>query len=1134
MTPSALLKIALFLPLLLTSLLTHPAVATEHLTLQLPWHHQFQFAGYYMAEAKGFFRQQGLEVEIRTVDQAEDTVGEVLSGRAAFGISSSGLLIERSLGRPVIAVAAILQDAPTIFLTLQSSGLASPADFKGKRVMLSPGYQSLPLIALLYKEQVLQDINRIETSFDVHSLLKGDTDVFNAYRSNEPYLLQSKGYSINIIDPRDYGIHFYSDILFTSESYLKQHPETVERFRTAAIKGWQYALEHIDETIALLKQRYQVTKSEAGLRYEAMVIKGLAQENGVDIGHMDLARWAQIAHQLIVSGQISTDFHLTDEFLYAPPPEINWHALRAWVIGAVSTIVGLIFFLTLLSRANYRAHRALVQLENSKTRYRELAGRVPGLIYSASLASGQVDFPPSAETVLGYPTDYLHEHPKLWAESIHPQDQPRVAAVLADLPLNKTHELEYRIRNQQGAWLWINDRFIKRFDAERGEVIDGVAIDITEKKSAQEKQQQADQLLRQALDAVSDGIWEWDIPNGTLILDDHSKELFGLTPATTISYDDILSRIGKKDVARVVAELEAHVNGHSEKFDHTFNVNRPDGSQVWIRGRGRVIERDPGGQGLRMIGTNVDVTKRILAEEKRLESEKRFRNLIEQVANLAIQGYDEQRRVIFWNKASELLYGYSEAEALGQKLEDLIIPESLRDQVIKGIQRWLTEGIPIPAGELSLIDKDGHDVTVFSSHVLHRMSTGQELFCIDIDMRPIKEAEQKRLELEEQLRQAYKMEAIGTMAGGIAHDFNNTLAIILGNVEMSLRKLPADSRPANHLRQAKTAIMRAKDLVQQILIYSRQGKHNKGALRIATVIRDVIKMLRSTIPTTVRIELAIANAADSAIVSADATQLQQIVVNLCNNAVQAMQEKGTLKINLSQVNMTTPDLPPDKDLAAGDYLLLSVADNGCGIAAANIARIFDPFFTTKEVGEGTGMGLAVVEGIVESHGGFIRVDSSPGQGTLFQVYLPTLADESLREQDPSPKAATPSRGQENILLVDDEELLLDIGRQILEEYGYRVQTAANGSAALDLIRRQPGAFDLVITDQTMPDLTGEELARKLGQLYPELPIILCSGYNTLQEKSSTEGLGIREYCQKPLDMDLLVETIRKILDNNTP
>jgi len=351
---------------------------------------------------------------------------------------------------------------------------------------------------------------------------------------------------------------------------------------------------------------------------------------------------------------------------------------------------------------------------------------------------------------------------------------------------------------------------------------------------------------------------------------------------------------------------------------------------------------------------------------------------------------------------------------------------------------------------------------------------------------------------------------------------------------MSLRKLPSDSRPANHLRQAKTAILRAKDLVQQILIYSRQGKHNKGALRVATVIRDVVKMLRSTIPTTVRIELAIANTADSAIVSADATQLQQIVVNLCNNAVQAMREKGTLKINLNQVNMTTSDLPPDKNLAAGDYLLLGVADNGCGIAAANIARIFDPFFTTKEVGEGTGMGLAVVEGIVESHGGFIRVDSSPGQGTLFQVYLPTLADESIREQDPSQKLATPSKGQENILLVDDEELLLDIGRQILEEYGYRVQTAANGSTALDLIRQQPGTFDLVITDQTMPDLTGEELARELGQLYPELPIILCSGYNALQERSSTEDLGIREYCQKPLDMDLLVETIRKVLDNNNP
>ncbi len=1109
-----------------------PAWSSQHVILQLPWHHQFQFAGYYMALQQGYFKAAGLNVEILDVTDNADTVAAVVAGLADFGVSGSGLLVERSLGRPVVAIAAIFQEDPAVLIALKSSGINSLNDLAGRRVMLAPGYKSLPLVAMLDQENLLAKITRLETSFDYHSLLRHETDLFNAYLSNEPYLLESQGIEINVFDPRDADIHFYGDVLFTSESFAEKYPETVGRFRQAVIKGWHYALSHVDETIAHIKSHYHVEKSRTSLKYEAEVLARAINVAGTSLGQMDVARWAQINQHLIATGQISPRFQLTDAFLYSPPEKIHWQRLRPWLIGMLTLFFFLLLFLLLVSRANVRVRKALWQLSDSETRYRRLVSHVPGLIYSYALSSRHVDYPPDVLSVLGFPLEYVQEHPGLWFNSIHPDDRIRVDKAHRDTDFEQMCELEYRLRTRSGEWRWFHDRFSKRYDDSQGTLIDGVATDITEHRYIVQQQQLADQKMREALDAVSDGVWEWHLPGEKLTLDKQSRKLFGFAPESCLTPQDVLQLIVKADLASAKESFARLLSGKLEKLDLIFRVQRQDGQLVWLRGRGRVIDRDSSGRPIRLIGTNVDVTERQLAVQKVHESEQRFRNLIEQVSRIAIQGYDEQRRVIFWNKASEALYGFTEAEALGRQLEDLIIPAAMRSEVVAGIRRWQHEGTAIPAGELVLIDKQGQDVPVFSSHVMYETAASKEMYCVDVDMRQVRDAQQKRLELEEQLRQVHKMEAIGTMAGGIAHDFNNSLAIILGNVELSLLKLAGDHPVVPFLANAKSTILRSKELVQQILIYSRQGVQHREEINFAQKLTDVIRMLRSTIPTTVELSLHIPESLEDLVIRADVTQIQQIVINLCNNAVHAMKQKGELRVSLALKSMQEHDFPRGQKLPAGLYACLIVEDNGCGMEAEILEKIFDPFFTTKGIGEGTGMGLSVVQGIVDSHGGFISAESHPGLGTKFKVFFPALdlppplSSADISEPDP---AALPG-GTERILLVDDEEPLLHICRGLLCEYGYQVTTVNSSRRALELFRRDPAGFDLVITDQTMPAMTGTELSTAMIQERPDLPIILCSGYSAVSEEHAATKPAIREYCQKPLNLSELLVTIRKVLD----
>lgn len=383
-------------------------------------------------------------------------------------------------------------------------------------------------------------------------------------------------------------------------------------------------------------------------------------------------------------------------------------------------------------------------------------------------------------------------------------------------------------------------------------------------------------------------------------------------------------------------------------------------------------------------------------------------------------------------------------------------------------------------------------------------------------------------QMEEELRQSQKMEAIGTLAGGIAHEFNNILTIILGNTELALEDAPAQNPLFDNLEEINKAGLRAKDIVRQLLSFSRKSERSPQPIAIGPHVREALKFLRSTIPTTIHIHPDIQ--VTDEMVLADPTQMNQVMINLCINAAQAMEATGgTIDIRVAKINLTGAALLEHPNLAPGDHIQISVADSGPGIDSEDIPRIFDPYYTTKEAHKGSGMGLAVVHGIVSSHKGAITVASQRGQGTTFTLLLPITKESRMADAETAERGV--AQGQETILLVDDEAAIVDMVRSMLARLGYQVVAEMNPVRALATFRSDPGAFDMIITDMTMPDLNGLDLARKALAVRNDIPIIICTGYSALIDEERAESQGIAAVVMKPIDMREIAKIIRNALQN---
>jgi len=445
------------------------------------------------------------------------------------------------------------------------------------------------------------------------------------------------------------------------------------------------------------------------------------------------------------------------------------------------------------------------------------------------------------------------------------------------------------------------------------------------------------------------------------------------------------------------------------------------------------------------------------------------------------------------------------------------------DDIAKGVAnkdfQTLTFRITTRSGKECYIEHICREVFNQAGNSLGRRVTNR-------DITEGKRAEVEKAKMQTQLQQAQKMEAIGTLAGGIAHDFNNILSAILGYAEMAQEDSPAGSILKRDIDQVVKASHRAKDLVKQILAFSRQTETELIPIQPAMIVREAAKMLRSSLPSTIDIQQNID--VNSGPILADPTQIHQIVMNLCTNAFHAMEETGgTLSISLEKKTLTEKDIVNQPGMHSGDFVQLSVGDTGPGIAPELWDKIFDPYFTTKEIGKGTGMGLSILHGIVKNYGGSVSFNSHPGEGTVFQVLLPVMAAEAVVEDKPEEIVRL---GNERILFIDDEEILAEMGKSMLERLGYQVTVRSSSLEALTTFQNQPDMFDLIIADQTMPGMTGSDLARRILQIRPFMPIILCTGYSSLITEEKAKSLGIKGFAMKPLARKSIAVLIREVLD----
>ncbi len=519
--------------------------------------------------------------------------------------------------------------------------------------------------------------------------------------------------------------------------------------------------------------------------------------------------------------------------------------------------------------------------------------------------------------------------------------------------------------------------------------------------------------------------------------------------------------------------------------------------------------------------------ERKCAQEALQESRERYRALYDQTP-LMYFTVDSSLKVLSVNQFGADLLGYSIPELVGQSILKVVYPE---DHAIFQIEmkQCLESDLNSFRIEFRKVKKDGQLLWVKET-VQQRIDPHQGemllLSCEDITDR--KRAEEALVRSEKQLRHTQKMEAVGTLAGGIAHDFNNILGAILGYAELATTQVGNNQQLAGYLDEVLTAGHRAKELVKQILAFSRRSDQERQAIDLHVIVEESLRLLRATVPAT--IEIRAQESSDTAVVFADSTQIQQVVMNLCANAEHAMRENGgILDISLSTVELGEQGSSEFPDVKPGRYVRLTVGDTGQGISPYLLERIFEPFFTTKVSGEGTGLGLAVVHGIVVGHGGGISVRSEVGEGTTFIVLLPKLDLEIL----PHTKVAVDwPRGTGRILFVDDEEMLAKWGEQLLTHLGYSVVAMTNPHEALELFRDQSGQFEVVVTDQAMPTMNGEAFARALLEVREDIPIILCTGFSHTMTADKAKLLGIREFLMKPVNGVVLAELLQSLL--NTP
>ena len=1172
----------------------HAAAEPERVVLQLPYTHQFQFAGVYAAISQGYFKEAGLDVEMRTGTLERRPTVEVQEGRAQYGIGASFVLHDRLNGSPFVALAVIFQHSPFVMVVRSDSKISTPADLTGKRIAMSSLLRYTELKAMFHVEGLKpEQFTVVPDQWNHNELLTGEADAISAFVTDMPYEAAQQGVDFKFIRPMDYGVDFYGDFLFTSENETRDHPERALGMQRALVRGWDYALAHPEEMIEWILTRLPEKDRSAGrtrewLRYEAGATAHLINSDLVEIGHMNPGRWQRMAELMVGIGQAKSTDRMQG-FIFAPD--------RASFPGWVRWLFGILGLAVLVALAALLANRRLQLLVRRRTQELQLSEQRQRDYFELAPAPIVIEDYTEFESVLARfraegITDlrvHLQARPELVRDIFkHKRVVAANRVALARTGYKSVEDMDRNlgdVMSEQAMLMFIEelaaiwrgeDRLTleKIYHTKLGETIhtlinwevgrkDGrrdlanvrlVFTEVTEQKKAEQALRQSEERYRLLFNQSPLAVVEFDysglrvwfeelrakgVTDLAAYLEQHPEErMTVLTRAPLVEVNPATLRLlGARDKAELVARLKEVFTENAIRVrcanavriwsgilsaEGEIEVGRLDGQLRTLSYHWRMQEDEEGRPTFRRTQTVlVDITEKIVAERALRESEARYRELFEQAVG-GIYRTSPEGYFLSVNPALAKILGFGRPEAMiiwsqTNTTPGLYVKPGRREEFITALN---TRG-QLNDYESEVHHHSGGTVWISENARAVRDAAGRLLyyegFVTDISA---------RRHLESEIGRASKLEAVGILAGGIAHDFNNILTVVLGNVTLAEADIDQGSPVGLRLQEAKRAVLRARDLTLQLLTFARGGEPVRTMIELPELLKESAGFALHGAKA--RGEFKFARGLWR--VNADKGQLGQVVQNLVINAVQAMPEGGVITLSASNVvhpgTLTgVPSLPP------GRYVHLAVADTGVGIAREHLAKIFDPYFTTKE--QGSGLGLALVYSIVRKHDGHVAVESEPGKGAVFRIWLPAMSATASGPATGSTGSQSPFRVR--VLFMDDEPSIRSMAVLFMERIGYDCDVAIDGAEAVRKYEEALAAgqkYEVVVMDLTVPGgMGGSEAMEQLRRLDPGICAIVSSGYSRDPVLANYQAHGFQAVLPKPYGLDQLTKVMRTVLDS---